>query len=92
MGYKPTFEEFKEMPSQTMEFFLDIWGPNEDFVFAVGDMGMIMFLDGDQWTRIESNTEEYLTAIWGTSEENMYAVGDNGLILHWNGEDWTAVE
>jgi photosystem II stability/assembly factor-like uncharacterized protein len=55
-------------------------------------MGMIMFLDGDQWTRIESNTEEYLTAIWGTSEENMYAVGDNGLILHWNGEDWTAVE
>ena len=32
--------EFKEMPSQTMEFFLDIWGPSAEFVFAVGDMGI----------------------------------------------------
>jgi photosystem II stability/assembly factor-like uncharacterized protein len=53
---------------------------------------MILYLDGDQWTRIESNTKEYLTAIWGSSDENIYAVGDNGLILHWNGEDWKAVE
>ncbi len=59
-------------------------------VFAVGDLGMIMFNDGEQWIRIESGTEEYLTAIWGSSDEDMYAVGDNGLILHWNGENWSA--
>ena len=80
------------MPSQTMEFFLDVWGPSSEMVFAIGDEGMILYLDGDQWTRIESNTKEYLTAIWGSSDENIYAVGDNGLILHWNGEDWKAVE
>ena len=72
-----------------MEFFLDVWGPSKEMVFTVGDLGMIMYRDGDQWTQIESNTEEYLTAIWGSSDEDMYAVGDNGLILHWNGEDWS---
>ena len=57
-----------------------------------GDEGMILYLDGNEWTRIESNTKEYLTGIWGSSEDNIYAVGDNGLILCWNGEDWKAVE
>ena len=61
-------------------------------IFAVGDEGMILYLDGDQWIRIESNTEQYLTAIWGSSEENIYAVGDCGTILHWNGEDWKNVD
>ena len=53
---------------------------------------MILYLDDNEWTRIESNTKEYLTGIWGSSEDNIYAVGDNGLILRWNGEDWKAVE
>ena len=61
-------------------------------VFAVGDEGMILYLDDNEWTQIESNTKEFLTAIWGSSDENIYAVGDNGLILRWNGEDWKPVE
>ena len=80
------------MPSQTMEFFLDVWGPSREMVFAVGDEGMILYLDDNEWTQIESNTKEFLTAIWGSSDENIYAVGDNGLILRWNGEDWKPVE
>jgi len=79
-----------EMPTRTQDFFLDVWGPSKEMVFAVGDLGMVMFNDGEQWTRIESGTEEYLTAIWGSSDEDIYAVGDNGLILRWDGENWLA--
>jgi hypothetical protein len=60
-----------------------VWGTSSRDYFAVGEGGVIIHYDGEQWTTMTSPTSNYLYGVWGTSSANVYAVGDNGTILHY---------
>ena len=66
----------------------EIFGLNENTVYAVGDKGKVI--------KIKNNSIENITigiiannidlrGIWGTAENNIYVTGSAGHIFHWNG-------
>jgi len=46
-----------------------------DFVYAVGNDGLIARWDGKKWTNVPSPTRSVLSAVCVVSPEEMYAVG-----------------
>ncbi|MEA2068968.1 MAG: hypothetical protein U9P12_07200, partial [Verrucomicrobiota bacterium] len=83
-----------EQPSLTWGF-RNIWGLNEDDIYAVGDdlVGYIWQFDGVNWSEIYRfgmpiyyyNIED----IWGTSADDLFAVGGEGAVHRFDGQNWT---
>jgi hypothetical protein len=82
---------------QPGDFLYDVWGLDENNIWAVGAVHMqqgltaIIKWDGTKWnyhTWPEGGTK----GIWGFSENNIWTVGDytnRGFIGHYNGTIWT---
>lgn len=83
-----------EQPSLTWGF-RNIWGLNEDDVYAVGDdlVGYIWQFDGMSWSEIYRFGMPFyyynITDIWGTSPDDLFAVGGEGAVHRFDGQDWT---
>ena len=59
----------------------EIWGSSAADVFSVGDNGIILHFDGNQWTSSKP-TGKGLLGVWGFSPSDVFAVGETGTILH----------
>lgn len=70
----------------------DVWGVDNENVFAVGDEGTILHYDGVSWTQMNSGTTENLWGIWGYGMQNIYAAGENGTLLFFDGMSWTPID
>lgn len=66
----------------------DIYGFDDNNIFAVGAQGAILHYNGKSWTSQESRTPYRLNKIWGNSPNNIYISGDYGTILRYNGTAW----
>ncbi len=71
---------------------LKIWGTSNDHIFAVGQTGLILEYDGNDWQQIDAGTADDLVSLWGTGPEEIVAVGGrtNGTIATYNGTQWTS--
>lgn len=68
----------------------DVWGAEEDDVFAVGEAGTLIHWNGSRWTRADIPTESSLHSVWGTTGDNVYAAADDSL-FHFDGSSWRPV-
>lgn len=64
-----------------------VYGGSEDYIFAAGDAGTIIFNDGNGWDLVldkdgENVTPNTLNSVWGSERTGIYAVGDNGTIVY----------
>ena len=82
---------------QAGNFLYDVWGLNEDNVWAVGAVNMqqgvtsVIKWDGIKWN-FHSWPEGGARGIWGFSENDIWTVGDfsnRGFVGHYNGANWT---
>lgn len=69
-----------------------VWGFSNSNVFAVGDDGVILHYDGNEWTPMISGTTADLYAAWGASITSVFAVGRYGTILLYNGSQWSNID
>ncbi len=58
-------------------------------IWAVGDMGKILRIDGSAVTVMPVATIANLHRITIAPDNRVYVVGDNGLLLAYDGSDWT---
>lgn len=73
-------------------FLWGVWGSGPRDIWAVGDEGLIVHLDG---TRLDSVTPysvgsvtPSLLSIWGSGPSDVWAVGTDGAVLRYQGTDW----
>ncbi|NCD33626.1 MAG: hypothetical protein EOL87_09470 [Spartobacteria bacterium] len=64
-----------------------VYGGSEDYIFAAGDAGTIIFNDGTGWDLVldkdgENVMPNTLNSVWGSERTGIYAVGDNGTIVY----------
>ncbi|MBW2733732.1 MAG: hypothetical protein JRH20_15195 [Deltaproteobacteria bacterium] len=69
----------------------DIWGIDENAIWAVGSEGAVLFYNGEKWTRQKTPTMVQLTSVWGTDINDVWAAGFGGTVLHFDGTTWTDV-
>lgn len=62
---------------------------NQTEAMAVGNNGIILYYDGENWAHMAGPVAEDLQAIHFLNANFACAVGDNGSILHFNGLEWT---
>jgi len=83
------------MPAPTAKDLYAVFGLSADDVYAAGQDGMIVYFDGEEWTKQETGLGSMsgitLRGVWG-AEGHVYVVGDDGTVLHrfesqWKEED-----
>ena len=84
--------QWNEAYSSSSDSFYDVWGLDENNIFAVGQDGVIVYFNGSFWYKMQSNSDENLWSIWGNSKNNIFTVGSKGAILHYNGHEWSKME
>ena len=65
-----------------------MWGDGSGYLLAVGENGIMLQYDNDEWAPITSPVTNSLRAIWGASRDELFAVGDDGIVRYHGGE-WT---
>jgi photosystem II stability/assembly factor-like uncharacterized protein len=73
------------MASGTQRFLRAVWGVNATTVFAVGDTGLLLRYNGEQWRTEPTPATVNLRAVWGTSATDVFLAGDRGVLLRWDG-------
>jgi hypothetical protein len=84
--------EEMSLPNMQVEWLWNIWGLNDDDIWAVGPDGTVLHYDGAAWELQASPVTGDLRAMWGASSNDIYFVGDDSAIVHWNGLELTEVE
>ena len=74
-------------PAKTGNDFNDVYTPDSNHVWIVGDHGTILKKNA-QFQQIYSGTSENLNAIDGADSTHIWAVGNNGTILKYDGTSW----
>lgn len=84
--------------SGTESALWSLHGTSSSDVWAVGDHGVILHFDGNQWERSEPHLSETLMAVWASAPNDVYAsYGDfleydgGGGLIHFDGDTWTEV-
>jgi photosystem II stability/assembly factor-like uncharacterized protein len=71
-----------------------VWGIGGK-TFAVGQQGLLLEYDGQDWLRVPAGAEADadFISLWGTSADNIVVVGGrgNGRIATYNGTEWTTI-
>ncbi len=62
-----------------------VWGSSADNIFAVGEIGTILYYDGSTWTKLDSGTQDSLISTFGTLNPRVMVVGYDGNILSLTG-------
>jgi len=71
----------------------EIWGSSASDVFAVGDLGVVVHFDGEDWTpQPTPASTPGLRAIWGVGGDEVYAAGEAGGLLRYDGRAWSAID
>lgn len=69
-----------------------IWVVDADDAWAVGDGGVTLHYDGDQWESVDNPTGADLRDVWASDSNDVWAVGTGGEILHYDGNDWASLD
>src|SRR4051794_8753099 len=75
----------------------DAGPPQPDYIWAVGDFGVMLRWDGSQWSSVGTGlgTEIQFMGIWGSGPNDVWTIGNgtitDGFVLHWNGSKWSRV-
>jgi hypothetical protein len=77
------------MISGTTQDLNDVWGHPTAGVFAVGNVGTVLRLNGAAWTTVAVKTSAAVTSVWGSGAKDIYISSDK--ILHFNGAGWSPV-
>lgn len=82
----------------------DIVALDANHVWAVGELGTVLFYDGNQWTKQESGTDKDLVSVSGSPPSTVWAVGyaidrntpgsgpGTGTVLSYKNEAWVEME
>jgi hypothetical protein len=70
---------------------LAVWAASHGAVFAVGDSGEIVWLDGRRWRSTVGPRRENLYGVWGSAPDDVWAVGGDPEVLHYDGRGWREV-
>jgi hypothetical protein len=71
----------QEMPTGPIVQLSALWGRSANELWAVGDAGIVLHLDGRSWQRISSSTSLDLHAVAADSEGRALVVGAQGTLL-----------
>jgi hypothetical protein len=78
------------------EDLIDLAGPSEADITAVGNGGAIAHYNGLSWTRLSAGSNETLVATWGTSATDLWITGAGrrsfGHLNRWDGKTLTPYE
>jgi hypothetical protein len=66
-----------------------VWGSDRSHLFAVGQLGTLLRLDGGAWTNVSSGTREAYRGVWGTGPDDVWAIGDQLSVIHYDGTAWS---
>lgn len=68
-----------------------VWGSGPRDIYAVGQNGLILHYDGEEFREIPVGVSQDLIGIWGTGADDITVVGgrSNAEIVHFDGERWT---
>ena len=84
-------ETWEPIPATVPYSVYRLWA-DEESVFAVGDGGTIVSLEGESWRIHDSGTVATLRAVWGFSGSDVWVGQDDGLLRHFDGETWQEVD
>jgi hypothetical protein len=74
------------MTSGTTETLNDVWGYSDQYAYAVGDNGTLLYYTGTWTSPMPPDTfSGNLNAIWGLSGSEIFLVGDGGTIAQFGG-------
>jgi hypothetical protein len=79
-------------PSGTTRHLHGVSAAGPDHVWAVGDLGTILFFDGTGWSHQDSGTTRGLRRVSAAGPDRVWAVGDEGTILFYDGTGWVRQE
>lgn len=82
----------EKIPKEFRSDLLNIWGTSDSNLIAVGQAGLILHYNGDEWTKMNSGTKSILKDVSGTSSNDVYVVGYDNTLLHFDGKTWMPVE
>ena len=81
----------KQNPRGALSLF-KVWGTG-DTVFALGQRGLVLQWDGQDWAAVSAGAEadDDFVSLWGTGEDQIVAVGgrSNARVATWDGASWT---
>ena len=79
-------------PSSVFALF-KVFGTSAENVYVVGQRGVVLHWNGQNWQEEDAGTSEDLVSIWGTGPDHLVAVGGraNGIVSTWNGSAWKTV-
>lgn len=73
-------------------FLYQIFGTSADNVFAVGDLGLVLWTDGRNVDFRSpfalSRSSPTLTGVWAGSAQDVWIVGEQATVRHWDGTAW----
>ena len=84
-------------PTFDMNMLYDVWGTDENNIFACGNGGQIFHLQNKTlpWIEIHEHGGIFngttLNAISGSAADNIFFTGNNGVIWHYNGSDFSTI-
>jgi cysteine-rich repeat protein len=70
---------------------LDVWGADEDHVWAIGTGGWVLQWDGAAWIKQDIGSTEDLSTIHGKDANNVLVGGDDGGLYRYDGTSWSSV-
>jgi len=85
----PTFPDPPE--TEVQNWFFGIWGSAANDVYIVGQPGLIMHFDGQNWEQQTSPTQAPLISVWGPNAGEVFICGHEGTVLRNTGGGWTTL-
>lgn len=78
------------LPLASQNDLFGAWG-QDDQLWAVGENGMIVHVDGTSPNAEISGTTVTLNSVFGFSKSDIWAAGDSGTLLHFDGKTWSRI-
>ncbi len=70
------------------EALYNIWGVDDTHILAIGDFGLVLRWNGENWAEFYAGTENFLFDIWGDALDNIFIVGLSGTLAHFDSKRW----
>jgi len=92
-GFPPTWRALRNpIPPPTYSYwFYGLWGSADGDLYLVGQHGMVLSYDGNDWAFLRHEGTTVLTDVWADSHDNLYVVGYGGTVLRYDGTGWTTM-
>ena len=78
---------------ESYNWIYDIYGTDENNIYACGNHGTMFHFDGVSWTKVSSGTSSSIVSFWspGDGDNTLYACGHGGYIGRNTGSKWSTM-